>query len=80
MPMFQDPAACVLEYLPYEQVAIGYGGKGLSVGGGGGTPEEENASVAVAIEQAQVWEREGHAVCINALVGGTNFREGSLSV
>ena len=33
--MFQDPAACVLEYLPYEQVAIGYGGKGLSVGGGG---------------------------------------------
>ena len=91
VPLFQDPAACVLEYLPYEQVAVGYGGKGIAIGGGqsGGdaVAEDEDQqekgpemSVGVAIAQAKAWERQGYAVCINALIGGTNFREGSLSV
>eukprot|EP01047_Picozoa_sp_COSAG01_P064065 COSAG01_NODE_8414_length_2791_cov_2.495171_2_plen_114_part_00 len=39
--MFQDPAACVLEYLDYHTVAEGYGGRGLLLGGGGGGGDDE---------------------------------------
>ena len=85
--MFQDPAACVLDYLPYEKVAEGYGGRGIAVGGGGGGgegsgggDEEKAEDVRGALARAQGMERAGHAVCVNALIGGTNFREGSLSV
>eukprot|EP01047_Picozoa_sp_COSAG01_P070658 COSAG01_NODE_10771_length_2083_cov_4.319052_3_plen_57_part_00 len=42
--MFQDPAACVLEYLDYHTVAEGYGGRGLLLGGGGGDDEEEGGT------------------------------------
>ncbi len=73
LPMFGDSAACELDYLSYEKISEGYGGKGVLISG----PED---GIKEKLEEAQRLNRQGHAVLVNALVGKTNFREGSLSV
>ena len=70
--MFNDDVACRLAYLEYDKVAEGYGGVGLKL-----TPDHDAASV---IKQAQTIAASGRPVLINAYIGKTSFREGSLSV
>jgi len=52
-------------------VAIGYGAKGLRM--------DEKSSVKEILEKAQKMS-ENDSVVINALIGHTQFREGSISV
>jgi hypothetical protein len=54
-------------------VCKGYGGKGLLV-------SEESAGLSSILKTAQSLCREGHTVLINALIGNSKFREGSVSV
>lgn len=66
--------SCMLSYLKYEQVAEGYGGNGLL------TSEPGEAAAAAVIEDARRTLKDtGRPVLINALVGRTSFREGSIS-
>ena len=90
VPMFGDPVACQLAYCPYNVVAQGYGGVGLlmthdSSGTAEGTDDESTARRTGAM-QSVIQEAQrlnvvgGKAVVINAEIGKTDFREGSISV
>ena len=74
VPMLGDNVACALDYTPYETVARGYGGDGVEV----------RTQTADAVDGAIAWARgeaaKGVPTLVNALIGRTNFREGSLSV
>eukprot|EP00937_MAST-01D_sp_MAST-1D-sp2_P007022 g7022.t1 len=92
VPMFGDDVACRLAYRPYNVVAQGYGGQGLllthDVADDGDGPDDEaaaarrHARTAAVIKEAQRLADgpAGSPVVINAEIGGTNFREGSISV
>lgn len=71
---FGSPVSCELGYLPYERVAEGYGGSGFCISNP--TPAEISQTLAAA--QRRVKET-GKPTLINALVGRTKFREGSIS-
>eukprot|EP01062_Namystynia_karyoxenos_P008907 TRINITY_DN13146_c0_g1_i1.p2 TRINITY_DN13146_c0_g1~~TRINITY_DN13146_c0_g1_i1.p2 ORF type:complete len:695 (+),score=234.92 TRINITY_DN13146_c0_g1_i1:105-2189(+) len=72
-PMFGDAVSCELEYSRYDLVAQGYGGVGYEV-------RDQGDDVGAVIRKAQEDNAAGRAVLINAHIGQTNFREGSLSV
>jgi hypothetical protein len=59
--MFQDPAACVLEYLDYHTVAEGYGGRGLLLGGGGDDEEGEEEEGGTSVGDVLARVRPMHA-------------------
>lgn len=61
------------QYTDYQEVCKGYGGKGLLV-------SEDSADLSSILKTAQSLCREGHTVLINALIGSSKFREGSISV
>jgi acetolactate synthase-like protein len=67
-----DDVATVLARADYHRVAEGYGGRGLLVA----RPEE----VRPALEEALALSRAGHPVLVNALIGRTDFRKGSISM
>lgn len=60
--------------MDYHIVAEGYGGKGLLL------DEKNSANITSVLEQAQKISGDGHAVLVNALIGKTDFRKGSISV
>jgi len=66
--------SCELEYLKYEHVAEGYGGHGLCVSEPG-----EAAAVAAIDEARKLLKETRRPILINALIGRTSFREGSIS-
>ncbi|KAM6188625.1 2-hydroxyacyl-CoA lyase 2 [Sarcoramphus papa] len=66
--------ACGLEYLDYHTVAEALGGKGFVVG----RPDHERLDAI--LRAAQDACRQGHPVLVNALIGKTDFRDGSISV
>uniref|UniRef100_A0A8D0FAL0 2-hydroxyacyl-CoA lyase 2 n=1 Tax=Strix occidentalis caurina TaxID=311401 RepID=A0A8D0FAL0_STROC len=66
--------ACGLEYLDYHLVAEALGGKGFVVG----RPDRER--LEAVLRAAQDACRQGHPVLLNALIGRTDFRDGSISV
>lgn len=70
--MFKDNVACELAYCAYDQVADGYGGAGLVIG-----PGDDAAAV---MSRARELAAAGRPVLLNALIGKTSFRDGSLSV
>jgi len=74
VPMFGTDVACRLAHCRYDTVAEGYGGRGLTL-----TREHADALDAV-LQRAQALTAEGHSVLINALIGSTKFRDGSISV
>lgn len=70
---FGSPVACNLDYTQYEEVAKGYGGSGLTI-----TQPSEDATAV--LREAQRQARDGtKPILINALIGRTDFREGSIS-
>jgi len=71
---FGSPVSCNIEYLKYETVVEGLGGVGYQISA------PDKAEIAEAIARAQRAAKDsGKPVLINALVGSTSFREGSIS-
>lgn len=64
----------MLDYSDYHVVADGYGGKGFVV--------DNVDNVDEVLREAVEFSRNGSGrpVMVNALIGKTNFREGSISV
>ncbi|HEY6324737.1 MAG TPA: thiamine pyrophosphate-binding protein [Thermoanaerobaculia bacterium] len=70
--MLHDDVGTVLARSDYHRVAEGYGGRGLSVA----RPED----VAPVLAEALRLARAGSPVLVNALIGKTEFRKGSISI
>jgi acetolactate synthase-1/2/3 large subunit len=70
--MLHDDVGTVLRRTEYQLVAEGYGGRGLKIT----RPEE----VAPTLREAQAIARSGRPVLVNALIGKTDFRAGSISI
>ena len=64
--------ACTLTHMDYHVVAEGCGGKGILA--------KDPVTVESAVTKAIELSREGHPVCLNALVGRSDFRKGSISI
>ncbi len=67
-----DDCGTVLRHTDYHVVAEGYGAKGLKV--------ERNEDVARVLAEAKEIARGGKPVLVNALIGKTDFRKGSISM
>ncbi len=67
-----DDVGTVLRRTDYHRVAEGYGGKGFLL--------ERPGEIRETLERAQRAAAEGHPVLINALIGKTDFRKGSISM
>jgi acetolactate synthase-like protein len=74
VPMFQRDSACALAYCKYEDVARGYGGDGISIR----DPKLDLKKVLNEVREKV--KNSGVPMVVNAHIGRTNFREGSLSV
>jgi len=70
--LLKDDVGTVLRHTDYDVVAEGYGGKGFRVA----SPELVPDVLAAARQEADA----GRPVLINALIGKTDFRKGSISV
>ena len=67
-----DDCATALRRTDYEVVAEGYGGAGLRIE----TPDE----IEPVLREAKRLARAGTPVCVNVLIGSTDFRKGSISM
>jgi len=67
-----DDVGVTLRRTAYHQVAEGYGGKGFEI--------TEPSEIRPVLEAARAAHAEGHPVVINALIGTTAFRKGSISM
>ncbi len=70
--MLGDNIGTHLLFTHYEQVAKGYGGVGIRVTATDQVPQ--------ALERARNFSDEGCPVCINLMLGRSNFRQGSISM
>lgn len=70
--LLKDDVGTVLLHTDYDVVAEGYGGKGIRLA----SPEGTSAALANARLEAAA----GNPVLINAIIGKTDFRKGSISV
>lgn len=70
--MFQDDVGTKLRYANYEQVIEGFGAKGFLL--------EDSADTYDILLEAKKIALSGVPVLINALIGKTDFRKGSLSM
>jgi len=83
VPMLGSDTACALEYTPYHQAVEGLGAKGFVLGdaqGGKVDEEEGEKEVRRVLEEARKECGGGTSVLINALIGKSDFRAGSISV
>ena len=71
-PILGDAVGCTLTHMDYHKGAEGCGGKGIRVE----SPHEMNA----ALDEALRLSREGHPVLVNAIMGRSEFRKGSISM
>uniref|UniRef100_A0A8D0BC17 2-hydroxyacyl-CoA lyase 2 n=1 Tax=Salvator merianae TaxID=96440 RepID=A0A8D0BC17_SALMN len=74
VPLLGSNVACGLDYLNYHVVVEGLGGKGFLL-----TRKNEDQMDDI-IRTAQAECKSGCPVLLNALIGKTSFREGSISV
>ncbi len=70
--IFGDDVATVLRRSDYHRVAEGFGGKGFLL--------EKAEDIDSIFQEAKLAAKAGHPVLINALIGNTDFRKGSISV
>ena len=70
--MLGDEVGTALAYTNYHKVAEGYGGVGLSV--------QSSAELPNVLKRAKATVWEGKPVLVNALIGKTDFRKGSISM
>lgn len=71
-PTLGDDVACRLTYMDYHKVAEGCGAKGLLL--------DDPAKTDEVLKQAVELSRAGHPVLVNALIGRSDFRKGSISI
>lgn len=71
---FGSTVACDLDYTDYDVVANGFGGVGIKM------DVSNNSNIREVFQSARKEHACGKSVLINALIGKTNFRDGSLSV
>ena len=69
---FGDDVATVLRRSDYHRVAEGFGGKGFVL--------DQAADIDRVFKDAKGAAKAGHPVLINALIGKTEFRKGSISM
>jgi acetolactate synthase-1/2/3 large subunit len=70
--ILEDDVACRLTYMDYQAVAEGCGAAGIKL--------EDPAKIDAAFHQALEVSRGGKPVCVNALLGKSDFRKGSISI
>ncbi len=70
--MLGDPIGTVLRRTAYHEVAAGYGGVGLLL--------DDPSTVRETLAEAKRIAATGKPVVINAMIGATEFRKGSLSI
>ena len=70
--ILKDDVGCRLAYTRYDEVARGYGAEGIHL-----TRIEDAPS---ALQEAKAKAREGRPVVVNAEIGKTDFRKGSISM
>uniref|UniRef100_A0A183BVC6 2-hydroxyacyl-CoA lyase 2 n=1 Tax=Globodera pallida TaxID=36090 RepID=A0A183BVC6_GLOPA len=75
VPWFNSSVGCELSYTSYDEVGRGLGARGVQLK----EPTEES-EVRHQLGLALAKCLEGQSTVINALIGRTNFREGSISV
>lgn len=71
---FGSSVACDLAYTDYDVVAKGFGGVGLKM------DRSNDSNIEEVLQLARKEHASGKSVLINALIGKTDFRDGSLSV
>jgi len=74
IPRFESSVACFLQQSDYHKVVEPFGGKGFIL------TRDDDDRIDDVIKKAKKEYKKGHSVMINALIGNTKFREGSLSV
>ena len=67
-----DACGTELRHTAYHTVAEGYGGRGLLL--------DDPAKIEATLHEAQAIARQGKPVVINAMIGATDFRKGSISM
>ncbi|NIM52472.1 MAG: thiamine pyrophosphate-binding protein [Gemmatimonadales bacterium] len=70
--MLEDDVGTVLRHSDYHRVAEGYGGKGFRI--------QHPDAVEDVLRQAKAEARRGAPVLVNALIGTSEFRSGSISM
>ena len=65
---------CFSQHTDYDKVAEGYGGVGYQIKNG------TNEDIDEIFEKAKEMQKKDKPVLINALIGKTDFREGSISI
>jgi acetolactate synthase-like protein len=71
-PILKDDVACRLAYTDYHVIAEGCGAKGWRVA--------DPAAVGQVLDEALSTSRSGMPVLVNAILGKTEFRKGSISI
>jgi len=75
VPILGTEVACKLNYTDYHEVAKGYGGLGCHL-----TRDDKDRITDVLKAARELSLTTGKSVLINALIGKTGFRDGSISV
>lgn len=73
-PMLGSDVACNLTYQTYEKAVEGLGARGFVL------DAPDKGSIKSVLEEAKQISRRGYPVIVNALIGKSKFREGSISV
>lgn len=71
-PTLGDPVGCLLSHMDYQTVADGCGAKGFRV--------EFEDQLDEVLSEAVKLARAGHPVLVNAIIGKSDFRKGSISI
>jgi len=70
--MLKDDVGCMLERTAYHEIAEGFGARGLLL--------DKSSDVMQVLEQARSTASSGTPVLVNAHIGATDFRKGSISM
>ncbi|MGD8977285.1 MAG: thiamine pyrophosphate-binding protein [Gammaproteobacteria bacterium] len=70
--LLKDDVGVMLQRSDYHRVVAGFGASGLVI--------HDDGEIADVLEQACEIARGGHPVLVNALLGRSDFREGSISI
>jgi len=73
-PMLGSDVACNLTYAKYHKAGEGLGAKGVVL------DAQDRDQIREALEDAKKTTRAGQPVLVNALIGKSKFRDGSISV
>ncbi len=71
--ILKDDVGTVLAPTDYDRVAEGFGAEGLRI-------DDAELADAVLARRRKAMARDGHPVFVNALIGKTDFRKGSISM